>query len=257
MNIRSVSIAALRYMMLGWDECIMKPFVRTWPKRAGKKILCFGDSNTWGSIPVTGLRYPFRVRWPGALQAALGQGFVIIEEGRNGRTTVLDDLNQRGCNGKPALKQALHVHHPLVLVILLLGTNDLKNSFDRDAEAIAQGVQELGQIVLSNEQSSRGIAPMLLLVAPPMVRGEAHRSGLFRGVDVKSSFLAEQYRVVADRLGCEFFDAGAIIQSSREDGVHWDKEAHEMLGRELAQCVKDMFVSKGLYVKKSCATDEP
>ncbi|WP_447968459.1 SGNH/GDSL hydrolase family protein [Nitrospira sp. M1] len=244
MKTQAIGIEALRYLMLGWDRYVMNPFVRVWPKRAGKKILCFGDSNTWGSIPVTGLRYPFRVRWPGVLQSELGKGFVIIEEGRNGRTTVLDDPNQRGCNGKPALKLTLHVHYPLDLVILLLGTNDLKNSFDRDAEDIAQGVQELGRIVLSNDQSSRGIAPMLLLVAPPMVRGEAHPSGFFRGADLKSSFLAEQYRVVASRLGCEFFDAGTIIQSSLEDGVHWNKEAHEMLGRGLAQCVKATLVSR-------------
>ncbi|GJL51360.1 MAG: hydrolase [Nitrospirales bacterium] len=220
----------------------MKPFVRIWPKKSGIKILCFGDSNTWGSQPGSGLRYPFRSRWPGVVQAELGQGFVIIEEGRNGRTTDLDDPDQHGCNGRLALPQCLHVHRPLDLVIILLGTNDLKTCFDRRAEQIAQGVRTLGQMVLTTYRSSKGMAPILLLVVPPVVKGDIHPSGLFQGADTKSAILTEHYRGVAAQLGCEFFDAGTIIQSSLVDGVHWEIEAHQVLGRALAQHVRSLFV---------------
>jgi len=242
MKNQAIGIEGLRLLMLGWDRYVMKPFVRIWPKKAGLKVLCFGDSNTWGSRPGSGLRYPFRSRWPGVLQAELGQGFVIIEEGQNGRTTDLEDPDQRGCNGRPALQQALHVHWPLDLVIILLGTNDLKASFDRRAEDIAQGVRTLGQMVLSDTQPPKGTAPILLLVAPPMVRGEAHRSGLFHGADMKSTLLADHYRFVADQLGCDFFDAGTIVQSSSVDGVHWEEDAHHVLGRALAHHVRKLFV---------------
>lgn len=220
----------------------MNPLVRIWPKKSGMKILCFGDSNTWGSQPGSGLRYPFRSRWPGVIQAELGQGFVIIEEGRNGRTTDLDDPDQHGCNGRLALQQCLRVHRPLDLVIILLGTNDLKTSFRRSAKQIAQGMSTLGQMVLATCQSSKGMAPILLLVVPPTVKGDVHRSGLFQGADTKSAFLADHYRQVAEQLGCEFFDAGAIIQSSLVDGVHWEVEAHQVLGRALAQHVRSLFV---------------
>ena len=56
-----------------------------------KTVLCYGDSNTYGYNPVNGLRYPQDVRWPGKLQSLLGNGYQIIEEGCNGRTTVFDD----------------------------------------------------------------------------------------------------------------------------------------------------------------------
>ncbi|GJL62857.1 MAG: hydrolase [Nitrospirales bacterium] len=245
MKTQAIGVQILRLLMLGCDRYVMKPFVRIWPKQSGIKILCFGDSNTWGSQPGSGLRYPFRARWPGVVQAELGQGFVIIEEGHNGRTTDLDDPDQHGCNGMLALQQCLHVHRPLDLVIILLGTNDLKTSFDRSAIQIAQGVSTLGQMVLSTCQSSKGMAPTLLLVVPPVVKGDIHPSGLFQGADTKSAVLARHYQQVAADLGCEFFDAGTIIQSSVVDGVHWEIEAHHVLGRALAQYVRNLFAKAG------------
>ena len=56
-----------------------------------KRILCFGDSNTWGYVPATGKRYPVGVRWTSLLQEKLGDGYEIIEEGLNSRTTDIDD----------------------------------------------------------------------------------------------------------------------------------------------------------------------
>ena len=231
----------LRLLMLGWDECVAKPFVRMAPKKSGRRILCFGDSNTWGSKPGSGLRYAFRERWPGVLQSVLGKDFVVIEEGRNGRTTVLDDPDQRGCNGKPALEKYLRYHQPLDLVIILLGTNDLKASFKLSAVQVAQGMEELGRMVLSNGEQSKGAVPLLLLVSPPTIMGEARANGCFQGADQKSVLLVEQYRQVAGRLGCEFFDAGAVIQSSHIDGVHWDREAHHTFGQILAKDVSLLF----------------
>ena len=53
-----------------------------------KTVLCYGDSNTYGFNPSNGFRYPENVRWTGRLQSALGDGYKIIEEGCNGRTTI-------------------------------------------------------------------------------------------------------------------------------------------------------------------------
>ncbi|HVO37470.1 MAG TPA: hydrolase, partial [Spirochaetia bacterium] len=55
------------------------------------EVMCFGDSNTWGYDPATGGRFGRAVRWTGVLQAALGNDYVVIEEGLNGRTTVWED----------------------------------------------------------------------------------------------------------------------------------------------------------------------
>ena len=57
-----------------------------------KRILCFGDSNTYGYIPGgNGRRYGPDVRWTGLLSAWLKPECLIIEEGLPGRTTVFED----------------------------------------------------------------------------------------------------------------------------------------------------------------------
>ena len=91
-----------------------------------KRILCYGDSNTWGFIPGTGERYPADVRWPGVLAALLGRGVHVVENGINGRTTAIDDPGYPCRNGKEGLGYALLAEKPFDLVILMLGTNDLK-----------------------------------------------------------------------------------------------------------------------------------
>src|SRR5688572_13370016 len=107
-----------------------------------KTILCFGDSNTWGYVPGTGKRYPRSERWPGVLQETLGNEFLIIEEGLNARTTTMDDPIRGGAikNGLTYLRPCLESHAPIDLVLLLLGTNDLKHRFGLSAYDVAANV---------------------------------------------------------------------------------------------------------------------
>ena len=60
-----------------------------------KRILCFGDSNTYGTRP-NGGRFDEQTRWPMRLQSLLGEGYAVIEEGFGGRTTVFDDPVEGG-----------------------------------------------------------------------------------------------------------------------------------------------------------------
>jgi len=104
---------------------------------AMKTIMCYGDSNTWGCIPLTGQQPPWRYgpaqRWPGVLRRELGDGHWIVEEGLNGRTTVWDDPLEPFRSGKELLAPCLLTHQPIDLVIVMLGTNDLKGRFGLSA----------------------------------------------------------------------------------------------------------------------------
>ena len=73
------------------------------------RILCYGDSNTWGYNAETGDRFPDNVRWTGVLQNLLGPAFRVLEEGQPGRTTVWDDPIEEHRNGKTALYSTLSV----------------------------------------------------------------------------------------------------------------------------------------------------
>ena len=94
-----------------------------------KTVLCYGDSNTFGYIPETGMRYPRDIRYPGRLKKLLGDEYDVIEEGCNGRTTIHDDPVDGWKNGLDYLKPCLNSHKPVDFVILMLGSNDLKATF--------------------------------------------------------------------------------------------------------------------------------
>jgi len=230
-----------RILSRAWHHYLVQPVVRWWPKGSGKRVLCYGDSNTWGSVPGTGLRFRVRQRWPGIVQQQLGREVFIIEEGLPGRTTILDDPEGGGRNGKTSLLPYMRRYQPLALVILVLGTNDLKTHFNRTAEQIAQGVQELGEIVLTSQASGAAQSPLVLVVAPPPVRNLQENVSYFKDAPMKSRLLAENFQKVAQKLQCEFLDAGTVIQSSSIDGVHWEEAAHRDLGVVIAKKVSDLL----------------
>ncbi len=199
-----------------------------------KSILCYGDSNTWGYIPGAAQRYPRDVRWPGVLQAKLGADFHVIEEGLNARTTVMDDPIRGGAikNGLSYLRPCLESHAPLDLVILALGVNDLKHRFGFSAYDIAANIATLIGV----------IQPIpVLLVSPPHVGPLSALAELFAGAPEKSRQLAPHYQAIAKQLGCHFFDAATLVQTSPIDGVHWAADQHVLLGSRLAEMVRGIL----------------
>lgn len=206
-----------------------------------KTILCYGDSNTWGWNPTTEDRYPRDERWPGVLRQELGEGFLIIEEGLNGRTTVWDDPIEGYRNGREYLIPCLETHKPLDLVIIMLGTNDLKMRFSVPACDIASGAGVLADIVLRSETGPQGKAPQVLLIAPPPVSTMTEFAEMFTGAESKSRRFSECYRQVAEELGCPWLDASDVIVSSDLDGIHLDPSEHHKLGQAVARRVKQLF----------------
>lgn len=214
-----------------------------------RSILCFGDSLTWGWIPVAEssptLRYPFEQRWTGAMARELGDGYEIIEEGLSARTTSVDDPNDPRLNGSAYLPAALASHLPLDLVILLLGTNDTKSYFRRTPYEIANGMGKLAGQVLT---SAGGIgtpypAPKLLIVAPPPLAPmpDPWFEGMFGGGYEKSLELASHYRALAAFLKVDFLDAGEFVTTDGVDGIHFSAQTNITLGKALARKVGEIF----------------
>ena len=206
-----------------------------------KTILCYGDSNTWGYNPSTGGRYARGKRWPGVLRKELGKGYLVIEEGLNGRTTVWDDPIEGYKNGKEYLIPCLETHKPLDLVIILLGTNDLKVRFSVSAYDIANGAGVLVQTVQKSETGPSGGAPQVLLLAPPPVAKLTGFAEMFEGAELKSCRFAEHYARVAQERGCAFLDTGQVIVSSDLDGIHLEAGEQKKLGVAVAEKVRELL----------------
>ena len=207
-----------------------------------KTVLCYGDSNTWGSDPETGGRFAPDVRWPGVVASELGDGFHVIEEGLGGRTTLRDDpIEGIHKNGRTYLTPCLESHRPIDLVTIMLGTNDLKERFSASASDIAQAAASLAEMVSRSRCGPDGGAPLVLLISPPPVGRLTDFAGMFRGAEEKSRRFSEYYRYFAENEGCGFLDAGEIMVSSDIDGIHFEAGEHRKLGEAVATRVREML----------------
>jgi lysophospholipase L1-like esterase len=209
-----------------------------------KTILCFGDSLTWGYDPEGPGRHAFEDRWSSVLQAALGDGVTVIAEGLNGRTTGYDDhLADCDRNGVKNLPTVLHTHMPLDLVIVMLGTNDMKPMIAGTAHAARAGIQRLVSLIRHHDYSFGYETPEILIVSPPPICETADPvfSALFKGGVEQSDMLASLYRDLADELGCGFFDAGSVAETSPIDGVHLTTDNTRAIGRGLEPIVRMML----------------
>ena len=206
-----------------------------------KTILCYGDSNTWGYNPATAERFSRDERWTGVLRNELGDGYLIMEEGLNGRTTVWDDPIEGYKNGKEYLIPCLETHKPLDLVIIMLGTNDLKVRFSVSAFDIANGAGVLVGIVQKSETGRNNGSPKVLLMAPPPVSKLTDFAEMFEGAEAKSRKFSQHYRRVAEEYGCEFLDTSEVIVSSELDGIHFETNEHQKLGKAVAAAVRQIL----------------
>ena len=215
-----------------------------------KRIMVYGDSNTWGYIPVesgTTTRYPEDVRWTGVFRAALGPGYEVIDEGLSARTTDLPDptlpqISGAGLDGSAYLPAAVATHLPLDLVVIMLGTNDLKKMFNRSPLRIALGVGKLVDIV---GQTKGGVGtaypvPKVLVLCPPPLGTVApqERAERFAGGVEKSKALPPYYEAIAKAAGAEFLDVGKLTVTDGIDGIHLSPAAHKAIGTGVAEKVR-------------------
>jgi len=198
-----------------------------------KTVLCYGDSNTYGYDPSTDSRYARNVRWPGRLQLLLGNGYNVIEEGCNGRTTVFDDPEDDWKNGIRYLKTCLYSHKPLDIMILMLGTNDLKDVFHATPEDIAGGIEEMVKLVRDFTKDTQGFIPRIIVAAPARIGDGIAKSPFKDSFSEKtveySGALPGLYLKVAERYGCEFVNAAEYARPSEIDSVHFMPEDHDNL----------------------------
>ena len=211
-----------------------------------KRILCFGDSNTWGYDPRGG-RYDESVRWPMRLQTLLGDEYCLVEEGFNGRTCVYDDPIEGGYkSGAVYLPPCLMSHNPLDLVIIMLGTNDTKRRFNLTPMTVGEGMMQLIRLTRLYAVDAQGNPPKILVVAPPpildVLMKARHGECFGEQAIAVSRGLAAEYTRIAKLLRCEFFDAASWAEVSTIDAVHLTREGHLGLAEGLARKLKQILI---------------
>jgi len=209
-----------------------------------KTILFYGDSLTWGTDPETGLRHQAEMRVPDALASALGDGFEVISEGLRGRCTAYDEhLADCDRNGARALATSLYTHAPLDLVILMLGTNDMKPHIAGTWVAAQQGMRRLVKMVKHHVPGPGMPVPRVLVVSPPPLceTPDVFFAEMFKGGIEQSAKLADAYQLLAAEEDAGFFDGAAVAETSPLDGVHLNAENSARLGKGLAPAVQSLL----------------
>lgn len=210
-----------------------------------RTVLLFGDSNTHGTMPMPDLgaggRFSREERWAGRL-ASLLPDWEVIAEGHPGRTTVHDDpVEGAHRNGLTVLPALLESHKPIDVVLVMLGTNDLKERFSVNACDIALSLERLVRVIRASDCGPGGKAPGVLLVAPPPIVEVGCLAGMFAGGAAKSQALAAEVAGAARRLGVPFLDAGQVAKVSPVDGIHYDAEANPALAEAFAAAIRAHF----------------
>lgn len=204
-----------------------------------KTIVCYGDSNTWGKVPRKNERYPRDVRWPGALQNLLGNKFEVISEGLCGRTFIAVDPEKPHRSGMGSLQSILESASPIDLLIIMLGTNDIKTTYNLTPEEIADHLQQT--IKFSRKVNEDDAVPKILVVCPSPVITPGTNDLDSRMIPGPKAFksLPGLFKDVAQKLNCGFINAGDYVSSSEVDGYHLDSESHIKLAGVINDWIKE------------------
>jgi len=213
---------------------------------ARTRIVCFGDSNTWGYNPRTATRFAENVRWTGLLQEKLGNDYWVIEEGQNGRTIATEDPCEGEKNGMKTIVPCIESQKPFDLLILMLGTNDLKGKFHYCAQDVAGEMElmlEKIEIYVKYHMHNR---PRILLVSPVHIGDAIRESWLGESFEYEravelSKQLSKWYKGLAKRYECDFMDAAEYAKAGETDSIHLEEEGHAALAEAFAKYVESVF----------------
>ena len=210
-----------------------------------RRILCFGDSNTYGYDFENG-RFDDDTRWTRRLMSALGDNFTVLEEGFNGRTFIHDDPTEGGHkNGMKYLPPCLMSHNPLDLVVIMLGTNDAKDRFNMNAFTIAQCAQQMVLLARQYAVDREGKPSKILLVSPIRIADDVDKRMFGNTFGAKSAIIskgfAREYHRVATLTGCEFLDAAKVTEPWPEDGIHITREGQKAFARAMEEKIRSIL----------------
>ncbi|MCH4154023.1 MAG: GDSL-type esterase/lipase family protein [Saccharofermentans sp.] len=206
-------------------------------KAAGsvKRILCYGDSNTFGLIPASADRYPESIRWTSRLQKDLGDDYLVFEEGRCGRTTCFEDLRRPGLNGLAVLPSVLRTYQTLDYTVIMLGTNDCKSAYHAKIEMLTDAISRMAGIIRERDSQCR----IIIMSPAPLADDVALLDKEFDDTSARfSQGLRIAYRILCSTNGYHFLDAGMFGSASPLDGQHLEAGSHRHLALILADCIR-------------------
>ncbi|MCW8886750.1 MAG: SGNH/GDSL hydrolase family protein [Motiliproteus sp.] len=206
-------------------------------------ILVFGDSMSWGIIPGSRNRLSFDKRWPGVAQHQLGDGYRVIEECLNGRTTQFEDPWRPSRNGLESIQMLMESHSPVDLVVIMLGINDFQDVIGATANDSVEGLSRLVSKLQSlSPEPMQNPADILVVIPPEIQQPQALMaqkfSGFKRGKESEIVYLERM-----NKLGVATLVSSEHIGLSQVDGIHLDEAEHQILGQWISSKIRDLVIA--------------
>jgi len=202
-----------------------------------KKILCFGDSNTYGFIPVSCGRYVKNERWSGILSGLLAPDYKIVEEGMNNRCGFFKNPESIKLCGKDYLPVYLQNHKDIDICILALGTNDAQFFYDLDRTTVENGLQSLADSIKEANSKTK------IIIIPPVKIQANIVNGIFsmqfdlKSVD-KIADTFDVYKNFAQKNNFGYLDFNEFVKPSDGDGLHYSVQSHKFIAEKLSVYIK-------------------
>ena len=195
-----------------------------------KKILCYGDSNTFGYNTLDGSRFDENTRWTTLLQSNLGSDYQIIEEGCCDRTGFVDNDKGFLFSAQRHFPKIISKMKDVDLLILWIGSNDLQFKYNISFHQINNGLEKL---ILTAKSKVKKI-----ILIPPVILNENILKGYFKiqfdeTSISKSKKAGKIYKKLAQIHHCEIFDVNEFVQPTLTDGLHYDENGYKIIANKL------------------------
>ena len=197
-----------------------------------KKIICYGDSNTFGYNPCDASRYDEQTRWTALLQNILGDEYQIIEEGMCDRTGIANNDNGFLFSAQKHFPKCMSESKEIDILVLWIGTNDLQFKYNLSLEQIEKGLEKL--IVIAQNYAKK------IILIPSVELSDNILDGYFRcqfdNISVlKSKEMSKIYTKLSQIYNLEYFDVNKFVKPSATDGLHYDAEGHRIIAQKLSE----------------------
>ena len=195
------------------------------------KIICYGDSNTYGACGFVGGRHAADSRWTGILHDS--GLYEVVNLGENGREIPSDrwEFNE--------LADFLRQEPDFDLLTIMLGTNDLLTMVRSGSAKVAVRMEQF-LTELQNTQPNVCRTEQILLIAPPStVLGKMAPSSA--ALDEACRELGDYYADIAGKLHIHFANASVWPVELGPDGVHMTVTGHQIFAEEMKKVLADIF----------------
>ena len=195
-----------------------------------KKILCFGDSNTFGYNPNNGSRYNENSRWTGILKNLCKNNYEIIEAGCNNRTAFSNNPDGIQFTGYMILPEYLKKFYDII--ILAIGINDLQKFYNPTLEEFETGIENIIKKIRENNPNCD-----IIILSPSYITENILNSNfrfMFNQTSIrKSKQITPIYEKIANEYNCKFLDLNKIVIPSEIDGLHYEVEEHKKIAQSI------------------------